>query len=118
MARRTPGTTSPSALSARLVTRIEISADALRSRDPSVRRCAGISLDPGEVPLGSRHADAQLDRMPRIQQGQLGAGEGREDLQLIQRAEVTDAEDTAAELTEADAECEVQTLGRHLHDLV
>src|SRR5205807_2573814 len=117
IARRTPGTTSPSGLSARLVTRIGSSPDTLRRGDTRFGRLwRGSRGNSGKEPLGSRDANAELDRLAGIEQRELGPRKSRQDLKLVQRSEVADAEHAAAKLTETHAEREIQPLGRHFHN--
>src|SRR6267143_5645999 len=94
IARRTPGTTSPRDLSARLVTRMKGSSDTLRRGDAGRRGCASGAggRDPGEEALRGRDADAEFDRLPRIVQRQLGTGQGRQNLELVERSQVANAE--------------------------
>src|SRR4030088_364195 len=102
--------TSPRGLSARLVTLIEASPDMLRRRRMPSRRLPFGRCDPGEETLRSRDADAELDRLAGVEQRELGSSEGRENFELVQRPEMSDAKHAATKLTETDTEREIQAL--------
>ena len=71
---------------------------------------------PREETLRSRDTYAELDRLAGVEQRELRPGESRENLELVQGTEMSDAKYTATKLTETETEREIQPLGRNLHD--
>src|SRR5688572_7237776 len=77
-------------------------------------RLGGRLTDEGA--LRSRNSRAKGDGQPELPQRQLDTAEGAEDLELVERAEVTDAEELAFDLAEADAERQSELLAGVLDD--